>query len=152
MTQSTDDIRFFQSSGPFDLAPGQSQTIVVAYMGAAPVDLPAIRNRSGSFDLKPGWPAQADSLRLGDTLLASVPENAFPLVDKARSYIFIAGGIGITPILSMIRSFGELPPAPWKLYYLSREAETTAFLDVLKDPALRRNVVVHHSGGDGSNS
>ncbi|OLC99046.1 MAG: hypothetical protein AUI88_02455 [Gemmatimonadetes bacterium 13_1_40CM_3_70_8] len=68
VTQSTDDIRFFQSSGPFDLAPGQSQTIVVAYMGAAPVDLPAIRNRSGSFDLKPGWPAQADSLRLGDTL------------------------------------------------------------------------------------
>ena len=46
----------------------------------------------------------------GDTLPTSLPDNAFPLVDKAKGYLFIAGGIGITPILSMIRSFGELPP------------------------------------------
>lgn len=87
-------------------------------------------------------------LGVGDTLPASVPENAFPLADKARAHLFIAGGIGITPILSMIRSFGELPPAPWKLFYLSRAPETTAFLEELKDAALRRNVVVHHDLGD----
>ena len=91
-------------------------------------------------------------LAVGDTLPTSVPDNAFPLVDKARSYIFIAGGIGITPIMAMIRSFGELPPAPWKLYYLSRSPETTAFLDELKDPALRRNVVVHHDHGNPDSS
>ena len=55
-----------------------------------------------------------DQAREGDTLPTSNPDNAFPLVDTARSYMFIAGGIGITPIMSMIRSFGELPPAPWK--------------------------------------
>jgi phthalate 4,5-dioxygenase reductase subunit len=87
-------------------------------------------------------------VREGDTLPTSVPDNAFPLVEAARSYVFIAGGIGITPILSMIRSFGELPPAPWKLYYLTRSPETTAFLDELKDPALKRNVVVHHDHGN----
>lgn len=87
-------------------------------------------------------------LQVGQTLPTSLPDNAFPLVDKARSYIFIAGGIGITPILSMIRSFGELPPAPWKLYYLTRSPETTAFLQELKDPALKRNVVIHHDLGD----
>jgi phthalate 4,5-dioxygenase reductase subunit len=81
-----------------------------------------------------------------------VPENAFPLVDGARAHVFIAGGIGITPILSMIRSFGELPPAPWKLYYLSRAPQTTAFLDELANPALRRNVVIHHDHGDPSRS
>ena len=84
-------------------------------------------------------------LKVGDTLPTSVPDNAFPLVEKARSFIFIAGGIGITPILSMIRSFGELPPAPWKLYYLSRNAETTAYREELK--ALGRNVVIHHTLG-----
>jgi phthalate 4,5-dioxygenase reductase subunit len=87
-------------------------------------------------------------LQVGDTLPTSVPDNAFPLVDKARAYVFIAGGIGITPILAMIRSFGELPPAPWKLYYLTRSPETTAFLQELKDPALKRNVVIHHDLGD----
>ena len=89
-------------------------------------------------------------LKVGDTLPTSVPDNAFPLVEKARSYVFVAGGIGITPILSMIRSFGELPPAPWKLYYLSRAPETTAFREELK--ALGRNVVIHHDHGDPANS
>jgi phthalate 4,5-dioxygenase reductase component len=89
-----------------------------------------------------------EDLKVGDTLPTSVPDNAFPLVEKARSYLFIAGGIGITPILSMIRSFGELPPAPWKLVYLTRSPETTAFYDELSDPALKRNVILHHDQGD----
>lgn len=85
-------------------------------------------------------------LKVGDTLPTSLPDNAFPLVEKASSYVFIAGGIGITPILSMIRSFGEMPPAPWKLYYLTRSAEGTAFREELK--GMGRNVVVHHSDGE----
>ena len=87
-----------------------------------------------------------DDAREGDTLPTSVPENAFPLLDNAKAYLFIAGGIGITPILSMIRSFGELPPAPWKLFYLSRSPESTAYLDELA--ALGRHVRIHHSHGD----
>lgn len=88
------------------------------------------------------------NLKAGDTLPTSVPDNAFALVKNARSYLFIAGGIGITPIVSMIRSFGELPPAPWKLYYLTRDPESAAFVEELTQPALRKNVVVHHSHGD----
>lgn len=88
----------------------------------------------------------------GDTLPTSLPDNAFPLVDNAKSYIFIAGGIGITPILSMIRSFGELPPAPWKLYYLTRSPETTAFRDELSVPELRKSVKIHHDHGDIDNA
>ncbi|GAC1600401.1 MAG: PDR/VanB family oxidoreductase [Ramlibacter sp.] len=85
---------------------------------------------------------------IGDTLPTSRPDNAFALVENARSHLFIAGGIGITPILSMVRSFGELPPAPWKLVYLTREAAATAFLDELTVPALRSRVRVHHDHGD----
>lgn len=83
--------------------------------------------------------------RVGDTLPTSLPSNAFPLIENARSHLFIAGGIGITPILSMIRSFGDLPPAPWKLIYLGRRPETTAFREELSDPEWRRNVTIHHS-------
>jgi phthalate 4,5-dioxygenase reductase subunit len=84
----------------------------------------------------------------GATLPTSLPDNAFPLVETAKAYIFIAGGIGITPILSMIRSFGELPPAPWKLFYLTRSPETTAFADELSAPELKRSVKIHHDHGD----
>jgi phthalate 4,5-dioxygenase reductase subunit len=91
-----------------------------------------------------------ESARVGDTLVTSLPDNAFPLVERARSHVFIAGGIGITPILSMIRSFGELPPAPWKLVYLSRDAATTAYLDELSQ--FGRQVVVHHDHGDAEQS
>lgn len=87
-------------------------------------------------------------LREGDTLPTSLPDNAFPLVDKAKGYLFIAGGIGITPILSMIRSFGELPPAPWKLIYLTRSPESTAFLEELSDAQWRKQVRIHHDHGD----
>lgn len=89
-----------------------------------------------------------DDVREGDILPTSLPDNAFPLVKSAKSYLFIAGGIGITPILSMIRSFGELAPAPWKLYYLSRSPETTAFMEELSSPELRKNVFIHHDHGD----
>ncbi|MGF6272663.1 phthalate 4,5-dioxygenase reductase subunit [Massilia sp. UYP11] len=89
-----------------------------------------------------------DEAREGMILPTSLPDNAFPLVDTRAGYIFIAGGIGITPILSMIRSFGELPPAPWKLYYFTQSPETTAFLEELSTPELRANVVIHHDCGD----
>lgn len=85
--------------------------------------------------------------REGDTLPTSLPDNAFPLVDNAKGYVFVAGGIGITPILSMIRSFGELPAVPWKLYYLTRSPQVTPFLDELGAPELKNRVRVHHDHG-----
>lgn len=97
--------------------------------------------RGGSMSL-------VDDAHEGDVLLTSRPANAFPLIDSASSYVFIAGGIGITPIISMVRSFGGLPPAPWKLYYLTRSPEATAFLQELTAPDLRAHVQIHHSRGD----
>ena len=89
-----------------------------------------------------------DEAHEGDTLPTSNPDNAFPLVESPRGYLFIAGGIGITPIMSMIRSFGELPPAPWKLFYLTRSIASTAFVDEINSAAWRRNVKIHHDRGD----
>lgn len=93
-----------------------------------------------------------DNLRKGDTLLTSLPENAFPLVPGPKGYLFIAGGIGITPILSMIRSLEEMPPARWRLIYLTRSPETTAFLTELTGPELGAKVRVHHDHADASSA
>jgi phthalate 4,5-dioxygenase reductase subunit len=96
---------------------------------------------------KGGSISMVDQATVGATLQASMPDNAFPLVTGAARYLFIAGGIGITPILSMIRSLDELSP-PWKLYYLTQSPESTAFLDELSAPELRANVRIHHDYGD----
>ncbi|MBV7484848.1 PDR/VanB family oxidoreductase [Bordetella sp. BOR01] len=103
------------------------------------------QGRGGSISL-------VDLASVGDTLPTSLPDNAFALVDNPGSLIFIAGGIGITPILSMIRSLGEPPTVPWKLYYLSQAPAGTAFLDELGNPALKASVRIHHDHGDPAQS
>jgi phthalate 4,5-dioxygenase reductase subunit len=89
-----------------------------------------------------------DDAREGDLIPVGLPDNAFPLVDNAKGFIFIAGGIGITPILSMIRGLGELSTAKWKLYYFTRSPETTAFLEELQAPEFKGKVKIHHDFGD----
>lgn len=58
------------------------------------------RSRGGSRHLH-------ESVQVGDQLMGSQPKNEFPLADSAEHSILIAGGIGITPILSMLRSLHE---------------------------------------------
>ena len=70
-----------------------------------------------------------DVLAEGDELTASRPRNHFPLED-AESYLFIAGGIGITPLLPMIAEV-ERRRRPWRLAYGGRSRATMAFLDEL---------------------
>lgn len=70
-----------------------------------------------------------DRLAVGDTVRVRGPRNNFPLVDSPR-YLFIAGGIGITPILPMVRS-AERAGADWRLAYGGRTRGSMAFLDDL---------------------
>jgi tetrachlorobenzoquinone reductase len=68
-----------------------------------------------------------DCLRVGQRIEISRPTNNFPLVRSAERNIFIAGGIGITPIWSMIQALdGE--GGQWKLYYAARTSKDAAFL------------------------
>jgi ferredoxin-NADP reductase len=57
------------------------------------------------------------------------PRNHFPLLPAER-YAFVAGGIGITPILPMVAR-AEAEGAPWRLLYGGRTRSSMAFLDVL---------------------
>jgi phthalate 4,5-dioxygenase reductase subunit len=89
-----------------------------------------------------------DVARAGDRLRASRPDNAFALDERAPAAIFIAGGIGITPILAMIRSLEARGMTSWKLYYLVRDRASSAFLDVLEGGDWASRVRVHADGGD----
>lgn len=70
-----------------------------------------------------------DQLAVGDALTVRGPRNHFQL-DPSPRYLFIAGGIGITPILPMITS-AESAGSDWKLLYGGREAESMAFAQQL---------------------
>ena len=72
-----------------------------------------------------------DALRVGQTILVSAPRNNFPLVPQPALSVFIAGGIGITPIWSMIQKL-EADGAEWRLYYAVRTRADAAFLAELQ--------------------
>ncbi len=69
-------------------------------------------------------------LRAGDVVRVVGPRNHFRLVEAQR-YVFVAGGIGITPILPMIRE-AEVRGAEWHLTYGGRSRASMAFLDELE--------------------
>lgn len=71
-----------------------------------------------------------DSLRVGQVLQASAPASDFVLHETAEESVFIAGGIGITPLLSMIARLDALGRA-WRLHYASRAPQVAAFADTL---------------------
>jgi ferredoxin-NADP reductase len=69
-------------------------------------------------------------LQLGDILPSTGPGNQFELVDADR-YVFVAGGIGITPLLPMIRAV-EARGAEWGLLYGGRHRSSMAFVAALE--------------------
>lgn len=70
-----------------------------------------------------------DNLREGSSVRVRGPRNHFPLVD-AGHYRFIAGGIGITPIMAMIESV-QRSGGDWTLLYGGRTRASMAFADDL---------------------
>lgn len=70
-----------------------------------------------------------DTIRRGDTLQVTAVRNNFPLVE-AQSYLLVAGGIGITPLLAMARKL-EQSGRDWRLLYGGRTRASMAFTDEL---------------------
>jgi ferredoxin-NADP reductase len=107
------------------------------------VELPSGRLRQYSLC---GDPAQRDHYRIavrriarggggslemharvvGDELTLRGPRNAFPFIGVDR-YLFVAGGIGITPIRPMLRAAVQ-QGADWRLVYTGRSRRSMPFL------------------------
>lgn len=85
--------------------------------------LQAPESRGGSRSLH-------EDIREGDRLRVRGPRNHFNLI-RSKSYLFIAGGIGITPILPMIAEADAIG-ADWRLVYGGRSRTAMAFLDRLE--------------------
>jgi phthalate 4,5-dioxygenase reductase subunit len=91
--------------------------------------------------------SMVDELTVGDVLRVSPPRNNFELAARAKAFLFIAGGIGITPILSMMRHVRDAGSASFKLIYCARDEESMAFADCLQRE-FPGQVVFHHDRGD----
>jgi len=93
-----------------------------------------------------------DHLAAGHAVFVSAPRNEFALARGASSHLFIAGGIGITPIRSMVRDLASRGVGAFRLYYLTRAPDATAFRDELLAADYRDRIVIHHDFGDAAKS
>ncbi|GAB4102843.1 PDR/VanB family oxidoreductase [Micromonospora taraxaci] len=72
-----------------------------------------------------------ERLTVGATVRVRGPRNTFRLV-AARRYLFVAGGIGITPIAPMVAA-ADAAGADWQLVYGGRSRATMAFATTLRE-------------------
>ncbi|MFI5884254.1 PDR/VanB family oxidoreductase [Streptomyces sp. NPDC051554] len=80
-----------------------------------------------------------EQVRVGAELEVRGPRNRFPLVDAA-AYVFVVGGIGITPVLPMLRALPE--GVNWRLLYAGRTRESMPFLAEIEELGADRVTVV----------
>lgn len=71
-----------------------------------------------------------EQVGVGTELEVRGPRNRFPLVD-APAYLFVVGGIGITPVLPMLRALPE--GVDWRLVYVGRTPNSMPFLEELAE-------------------
>ncbi|TPL14691.1 Rieske 2Fe-2S domain-containing protein [Mesorhizobium sp. B2-4-10] len=82
-------------------------------------------------DSKGGSKCMHETVREGDVLAISEPRNNFPLRRDAIKTLFVAGGIGITPLLAMAQALKNQELAH-ELHYFAQGEEHLAFADRLK--------------------
>ena len=88
-----------------------------------------VNGRGGSCSL-------IDDVKAGDELTVTAPVNDFGLPQRAQDFLFIAGGIGVTPIMAMIRQV-MAEGKRFRFFYCTRSPETTAFREELSAPQFK---------------
>ena len=84
------------------------------------------------------------ALRVGDSVSVSNPRNHFQLDESAKKVILLAGGIGITPILSMAHALRSNHQS-FEFHYGTRSPELMAFKDVVQEFS---HTTLYFDGGD----
>ena len=87
-----------------------------------------------------------DRLKLGDRVETSLPRNAFALDEDAPFSLLIAGGIGITPILSMAYRLSALG-RDFAFHYGARSAARMAFREEMQTSAFADKLRLHLDDG-----
>lgn len=87
-------------------------------------------------------------LKEGERIDIEPPSNEFEMsATKPTRYIFIAGGIGITPIRAMILHCIRHGTTNFTLYYFTRTPDLMAFREEFSAPEFAGKVVLHHDNG-----
>lgn len=80
-------------------------------------------------------------LKEGDIIETSAPRNDFGLVDAQAPVLLIAGGIGVTPLISMAAEL-KAKDRPFSFHYAGRSRTLLAFVDALE--AIETNALTIH--------
>lgn len=96
-----------------------------------------------------GSVAMHDRLNEGDVLSVSEPRNQFALSTGGHHTVLIAGGIGITPLLSMAYALQQ-SGASFELHYCARSRQRAAFLNEIDSGSFAGKVFLHVDDGDAS--
>jgi vanillate O-demethylase ferredoxin subunit len=82
------------------------------------------------------------SVKEGDVLEISAPKNHFPLATDAKRHLLLAGGIGVTPLMSMAEQLSA-EGANFALHYFARSATKAAFTQRFASSAFAACVHTH---------
>ncbi|MGH8415811.1 MAG: PDR/VanB family oxidoreductase [Pseudomonas sp.] len=105
-----------------------------------------LRDPNGS-----GGSAAMHQLHVGERVRVSVPRNNFELHPGADKSILLAGGIGVTPMKSMMHALQE-QGAEYELHYCCKGPEFAAFSEEMQALIKQGRVHLHFDGGDPSQS
>ncbi|MBW7963229.1 PDR/VanB family oxidoreductase [Bradyrhizobium sp. BR 10261] len=86
------------------------------------------------------------ALKVGDVVKASAPVNNFHLHEGSTPALLFAGGIGITPVLSMAAELAARG-SPYRLHYAGRTQGLLAFLPQLQE-ICASNLSVHYDSDE----
>ena len=100
-------------------------------------------------DSRGGSIAVHESLQTGQLLNISAPRNLFPLGPTDVPSILFAGGIGVTPILSMVRALSQCN-ATFTFHYCARTRSRMAFADEIENATFAGNVRLYLDDERGS--
>jgi ferredoxin-NADP reductase len=90
------------------------------------------------------------SFRAGSALNISPPRNLFPLNERTRGSLLIAGGIGITPVFSMLHRLAGCDNS-FTLIYLAKDPAQAVFLEQIKSIKSASSLLIcHFDQGDPS--
>lgn len=78
------------------------------------------------------------------------PRNNFPLVEGAPHYLLLAGGIGITPLKSMVHRLDKLG-YDYLLHYCAKSSSHAAFHEEFAPLVAEGRVIMHYDGGNPAN-
>ncbi|ANY25035.1 PDR/VanB family oxidoreductase [Gordonia terrae] len=98
------------------------------------------------LDSRGGSVSAHDDVEVGAEVTISMPRNHFALT-RALGYVFVAGGIGITPVLALVDE-AHRSGRPWRLVYVGRSRADMAFVEDVES-RYPGQVTVHESGRSG---